>query len=132
MQFMDPHIHIASRTTDDLQALARAGCVVVAEPAFWMGYDRSDPRSFAALTAPAFASTTVKSTRSAWRWMKDTGRASLCIQPPRRRPSVLPTWWSCTEQNGSWSIRRPTGALPIRWPSRNSCPSCAAAATRSR
>ena len=46
MQFIDPHIHIASRTTDDLQALARAGCVVVAEPAFWMGYDRSDPRSF--------------------------------------------------------------------------------------
>ena len=46
MQFMDPHIHIASRTTDDLQALARAGCVVVAEPAFWMGYDRSDLRSF--------------------------------------------------------------------------------------
>ncbi len=46
MQFVDPHIHIASRTTDDLQAMARAGCMLVAEPAFWMGYDRSDPRSF--------------------------------------------------------------------------------------
>jgi predicted metal-dependent TIM-barrel fold hydrolase len=38
MHFLDPHIHIASRTTDDLQALARAGCLVVGEPAFWMGY----------------------------------------------------------------------------------------------
>ena len=37
MHFIDPHIHIASRTTDDLQALARAGCLVVGEPAFWMG-----------------------------------------------------------------------------------------------
>jgi uncharacterized protein len=46
MQFLDPHIHIASRTTDDLQALARAGCLVVGEPAFWMGYDRSGVNSF--------------------------------------------------------------------------------------
>ena len=41
MYFIDPHIHIASRTTDDLQALAWAGCVAVGEPAFWMGYDRT-------------------------------------------------------------------------------------------
>jgi uncharacterized protein len=41
MYFIDPHIHVASRTTDDIEALARAGCVAVAEPAFWMGYDRS-------------------------------------------------------------------------------------------
>ena len=46
MHFIDPHIHIASRTTDDLQALARAGCLVVGEPAFWMGYDRSGTNSF--------------------------------------------------------------------------------------
>ena len=46
MYFIDPHIHIASRTTDDLQALARAGCLVVGEPAFWMGYDRSGVNSF--------------------------------------------------------------------------------------
>ena len=31
MYFIDPHIHVASRTTDDLQALARAGCLVVGE-----------------------------------------------------------------------------------------------------
>lgn len=46
MYFFDPHIHIASRTTDDLAAMARAGCVAVGEPAFWMGYDRSCAGSF--------------------------------------------------------------------------------------
>jgi uncharacterized protein len=46
MYFFDPHIHVASRTTDDLEALAKAGCVAVAEPAFWMGYDRTDVASF--------------------------------------------------------------------------------------
>ena len=44
MHYFDPHIHIASRTTDDLAAMARAGCVVVGEPAFWMGYDRTRRR----------------------------------------------------------------------------------------
>jgi uncharacterized protein len=46
MYFLDPHIHIASRTTDDIEALAQAGCVAVGEPAFWMGYDRSGTASF--------------------------------------------------------------------------------------
>lgn len=46
MHFIDPHIHIASRTTDDLDAMALAGCVAVGEPAFWMGYDRSSVGSF--------------------------------------------------------------------------------------
>ncbi|MGA2619274.1 MAG: TatD family hydrolase [Thermoguttaceae bacterium] len=46
MHFFDPHIHIAARTTDDLRALALAGCVAVGEPAFWMGYDRSGAESF--------------------------------------------------------------------------------------
>jgi len=46
MYFIDPHIHVASRTTDDLAAMARMGCVAVAEPAFWMGYDRSGANSF--------------------------------------------------------------------------------------
>ncbi len=46
MYFFDPHIHIASRTTDDLARMAQAGCVVVGEPAFWMGFDRSGVDSF--------------------------------------------------------------------------------------
>jgi len=46
MDFIDPHIHIASRTTDDLALMAKMGCVVVGEPAFWMGYDRTSVSSF--------------------------------------------------------------------------------------
>ena len=46
MDFIDPHIHIASRTTDDIQRMAQLGCVLVGEPAFWMGYDRSGSNSF--------------------------------------------------------------------------------------
>ena len=46
MHFFDPHIHVASRTTNDIEALARAGCLAVGEPAFWMGYDRTAAASF--------------------------------------------------------------------------------------
>jgi predicted metal-dependent TIM-barrel fold hydrolase len=46
MDFFDPHIHVASRPTDDLELLAKMGCLVVGEPAFWMGYDRSGVSSF--------------------------------------------------------------------------------------
>ncbi|NQU23721.1 MAG: TatD family hydrolase [Candidatus Nealsonbacteria bacterium] len=46
MYFFDPHIHMAARTTDDFETMAKAGCVVVGEPAFWMGYDRSGVDSF--------------------------------------------------------------------------------------
>lgn len=46
MRYIDPHIHMVSRTTDDYQHMARAGCVAVTEPAFWAGYDRSSPQGF--------------------------------------------------------------------------------------
>jgi len=46
MYFFDPHIHMAARTTDDFQRMAERGCLVVGEPAFWMGYDRSGSNSF--------------------------------------------------------------------------------------
>ena len=46
MEYFDPHIHVACRTTDDLELLAKTGCVVVGEPAFWAGYDRSGTNSF--------------------------------------------------------------------------------------
>ena len=35
-----------SRTTDDYQAMAIAGCAAVCEPAFWAGFDRSGPQGF--------------------------------------------------------------------------------------
>jgi len=46
MYFIDYHIHMASRTTDDFERMARMGCVLTGEPAFWMGFDRSSPESF--------------------------------------------------------------------------------------
>ena len=41
MRFFDPHIHLTSRTTDDLQAMADAGIRAVIEPAFWVGQPRT-------------------------------------------------------------------------------------------
>jgi predicted metal-dependent TIM-barrel fold hydrolase len=35
-----------SRTTDDYERMAQAGCVAVTEPAFWAGFDRSSPEGF--------------------------------------------------------------------------------------
>ena len=46
MTYIDPHIHMVSRTTDDYQRMAQAGCVAITEPAFWAGYDRSSPQGF--------------------------------------------------------------------------------------
>lgn len=46
MHFFDPHIHISSRTTDDLQAMAAAGVRAVIEPAFWLGQPRTSVGSF--------------------------------------------------------------------------------------
>jgi predicted metal-dependent TIM-barrel fold hydrolase len=42
----DPHIHMTSRTTDDYQAMAKAGVVAVVEPAFWLGQPRTRVGSF--------------------------------------------------------------------------------------
>jgi uncharacterized protein len=44
--WLDPHIHMISRTTDDYQRLAYAGCAAVSEPAFWAGFDRGSARAF--------------------------------------------------------------------------------------
>lgn len=44
--YIDPHIHMVSRTTDDYERMALAGCVAITEPAFWAGYDRSSPQGF--------------------------------------------------------------------------------------
>jgi uncharacterized protein len=46
MKMFDPHIHMTSRTTDDYQAMARAGIVAVIEPAFWLGQPRTHVGSF--------------------------------------------------------------------------------------
>jgi predicted metal-dependent TIM-barrel fold hydrolase len=46
MQFIDPHIHMVSRTTDDYEAMAQAGVVAVIEPAFWVGQPRTHRGAF--------------------------------------------------------------------------------------
>lgn len=46
MYYIDPHIHMLSRTTDDYEALARMDCVAVSEPAFWPGLDRDHAQTF--------------------------------------------------------------------------------------
>ncbi|XSG82131.1 MAG: TatD family hydrolase [Methyloligella sp. ZOD6] len=46
MHFIDPHAHMISRTTDDYEAMAKAGVVAVIEPAFWIGQPRTNPGSY--------------------------------------------------------------------------------------
>jgi len=46
MRFIDPHIHMMSRTTDDYERMKAAGIVAVIEPAFWMGQPRTNVGSF--------------------------------------------------------------------------------------
>jgi hypothetical protein len=46
MFYIDPHIHMVSRITDDYVRMARAGCVAVVEPAFWAGFDRGSAAAF--------------------------------------------------------------------------------------
>lgn len=46
MYYIDPHIHMVSRTTDDYETLARMGCVALSEPAFWAGFDRGSVDGF--------------------------------------------------------------------------------------
>ncbi len=46
IMIIDPHIHMTSRTTDDYEAMARAGIVAIIEPSFWMGQPRTQIGSF--------------------------------------------------------------------------------------
>ena len=44
--YIDPHVHMVSRTTDCYEHMAMSGCVAVTEPAFWAGYDRGSADAF--------------------------------------------------------------------------------------
>ena len=46
LRYIEPHAHMVSRTTDDYEKLALAGCAAVCEPAFWAGFDRSSAQGF--------------------------------------------------------------------------------------
>jgi predicted metal-dependent TIM-barrel fold hydrolase len=44
--YIDPHIHVTSRTTDDYEAMRKAGVVAIIEPAFWLGQPRTEVGTF--------------------------------------------------------------------------------------
>lgn len=46
MKYFDPHIHCSARTTDDYEAMYKAGIRAVTEPAFWLGQPRTQAGSF--------------------------------------------------------------------------------------
>ena len=46
MMFIDPHVHMTSRTTDDYEAMRQAGIVAIIEPAFWLGQLRTEVGTF--------------------------------------------------------------------------------------
>lgn len=46
MRIFEPHAHMTSRTTDDYEAMAKAGVKVLVEPAFWLGQPRTSAGSF--------------------------------------------------------------------------------------
>ncbi|GIW79467.1 MAG: metal-dependent hydrolase [Gemmatales bacterium] len=46
MYYIDPHIHMISRITDDYERMAQCGCIAVSEPAFWAGFDRGSVEGF--------------------------------------------------------------------------------------
>lgn len=46
MYYLDPHVHMVSRTTDDYETMARMDCVAVSEPSFWAGLDRGSADGF--------------------------------------------------------------------------------------
>ncbi|WP_235861365.1 TatD family hydrolase [Pontibacter flavimaris] len=46
MMYIDPHIHMTSRTTDDYARMSAAGIVAIIEPSFWLGQPRTEAGSF--------------------------------------------------------------------------------------
>jgi len=46
MKVIDPHIHMSVRTTDDYEAMKKAGYELIVEPAFWSGSDKQHAESF--------------------------------------------------------------------------------------
>jgi len=46
VRIFEPHAHMYARTTNDYEAMARAGIEVIVEPAFWLGETRRHAGSF--------------------------------------------------------------------------------------
>ena len=46
MRFLDSHVHMVSRTTDDYQRMAASCVTAIIEPSFWQGQPRTEPGTF--------------------------------------------------------------------------------------
>ena len=46
LKYVDSHIHMTSRSTDDYINMTKAGIVAIIEPAFWLGQPRTNVGSF--------------------------------------------------------------------------------------
>jgi len=45
MKFIDPHIHMYSRVTDDYEKMKLAGITTIIEPSFWLGHERTSSKT---------------------------------------------------------------------------------------
>ncbi|MEW5839843.1 MAG: TatD family hydrolase [Thermoproteota archaeon] len=45
-RLFEPHIHMYSRTTDDYEAMSKAGIEVIVQPSFWLGTPRTGVSTF--------------------------------------------------------------------------------------
>jgi uncharacterized protein len=45
-RYFDPHIHMYSRTTDDYDAMSKAGIEIIVQPSFWLGAPRRHVGTF--------------------------------------------------------------------------------------
>ena len=45
MQFIDPHIHMYSRVTDDYERMKLSGIKKIIEPSFWLGQERTSSKT---------------------------------------------------------------------------------------
>ncbi len=79
MYYIDPHVHMISRTTDDYERMARMGCVAVSEPAFWAGFDRGSADGFRDYFRQL---TEFEPTRAGWSGISIT---LGCVLTPRKR-----------------------------------------------
>ena len=65
MLYIDPHIHMVSRTTDDYESMAAAGVKAIIEPAFWQK------------VSPGLKSVRIRTTLRRWSAGNGSGPLSL-------------------------------------------------------
>ena len=121
MYYIDPHIHMISRVTDDYQRMAQCGCVAVTEPAFWAGFDRGSVDGFRDYFKqliefePKRASWRATSTRSS-RSSRRCGRGRSDRSAPSSTPTATRSTRSRQPSSRRSSSRRPTSCTRLATP----------------